>query len=134
MGSGSVTWSVNQIAGGNATVGTISGSGLYTPPLTVPSGLVEVEATSQNPSATAKSAVTLQYPPVTISAITPTQIPAGTASQNLTVTGTGFGSFSQITINGVAAVLDPSSPFTPTQFTIQVPQPLMVFATILLIQ
>ena len=134
MGSGSVTWSVNQIAGGNPTVGTISGSGLYTPPLTVPSGLVEVEATSQNPSATAKSAVTLQYPSVTISAITPTQIPAGTAFQNLTLTGTGFGSFSQITINGVAAVLDPASPFTPTQFTIQVPQPLMVFATILLIQ
>ena len=134
MGSGSVSWSVNQIAGGNATVGTISSSGLYTPPSAVPSGLVEVEATSQNPSATAKSAVTLQYPSVTISTITPTQIPAGAASQNLTVTGTGFGSFSQITINGVAAVLDPSSPFTATQFTIQVPQPLMVFATILLIQ
>jgi Kelch motif/Galactose oxidase, central domain len=130
-GSGSVTWSVNQIAGGNATVGTISSGGLYTPPVTVPAGLVEVEATSQNPSATAKAAVTLQYPPVNISSITPTQIPAGTASQNLTVTGTGFGSFSQFTINGVAAVFDPSSPFTSTQFTIQVPQPLMVFATTL---
>jgi hypothetical protein len=133
-GSSSVTWSVNQIAGGDATVGTISSSGLYTPPSTVPSGLVEVEATSQNPSATAKSAVTLQYPSVTISGITPAQIPAGTASQNLVVTGTGFGSFSQFTLNGVAATFDLLSAFTATQVTIQVPQPLMVFATILLIQ
>jgi hypothetical protein len=130
-GSANVTWSVNQIAGGNATLGTISGSGLYTPPATVPSGLVEVEVTSQSPSATATSAVTLQYPPVTISAITPTQIPAGTASQNLVVTGTGFGSFSLFTINGGGAALDPFSPFTATQFTIQVPQPLMVFAATL---
>jgi hypothetical protein len=130
-GSANVTWSVNQVAGGNATFGTISSGGLYSPPGTVPSGLLEVEATSQNPSATATSAVTLKYPPVTISSITPTQIPAGTASQNLTVTGTGFGSFSQFTIDGVGAPLDPSSPFTPTQFTIQVPQPLMVFAATL---
>jgi hypothetical protein len=31
-GGGNATWSVDDIAGGNATVGTISSSGLYTPP------------------------------------------------------------------------------------------------------
>lgn len=32
-----VTWKVNKVVGGNATVGTISASGLYTAPATVPS-------------------------------------------------------------------------------------------------
>jgi Galactose oxidase, central domain len=124
-GSANVTWAVNQVAGGNAAFGTISSSGLYTPPGTVPSGLLEVEATSQNPSATATSALALQYPPVTISSITPAQIPAGTVSQQLTVTGTGFGSFTQVALEGASA-----SPnlLSSTQFTIQVPQSLMVFA------
>jgi serine protease len=33
----SVTWSVNDIAGGNATIGTITSAGVYTPPANVPS-------------------------------------------------------------------------------------------------
>jgi serine protease len=42
-----VTWEVNNIAGGNATVGTISTSGVYTAPATVPSpSTVTVEAVS----------------------------------------------------------------------------------------
>ncbi len=32
----SVTWAVNGVAGGNATLGTISGAGVYTAPATVP--------------------------------------------------------------------------------------------------
>jgi hypothetical protein len=35
--SNAVTWAVNNVAGGNATVGTISATGLYTAPATVPS-------------------------------------------------------------------------------------------------
>jgi hypothetical protein len=130
MGSGSVTWSVNQIAGGNATVGTISASGLYTPPSTVPTGLEEVEATSQSPSNTAAATVTLQYPPVTISSITPTQIPVTTVSQDLIVSGTGFGPFSQVTINGGLVQF---GSVTPTQLTVHVPQSDMFFATTLLV-
>jgi len=42
----SVTWSVNGIPGGNATVGTINTSGLYTAPGTAPAGAVTVTATS----------------------------------------------------------------------------------------
>lgn len=40
----SVTWSVDGVAGGNATIGTISASGLYTPPATA--GYHEVRAQS----------------------------------------------------------------------------------------
>jgi hypothetical protein len=46
------TWSVNDVPGGNATVGTISSSGLYTAPSSVPSpAAVTVKAAWQiNPS------------------------------------------------------------------------------------
>ena len=33
----SVTWQVNNVAGGNSSVGTISGTGLYTAPSALPS-------------------------------------------------------------------------------------------------
>lgn len=45
--TGGVTWSVNGVAGGNATVGTVSPAGLYAAPAAVPSGgQVVVRATS----------------------------------------------------------------------------------------
>jgi uncharacterized protein (DUF1800 family) len=43
----SVTWAINNVAGGNATVGTISTTGLYTPPAAVPtSNAIVITATS----------------------------------------------------------------------------------------
>jgi hypothetical protein len=43
-----VSWQVNHVAGGNSTVGTISQSGVYTPPATVSGTLtVTVTAVSQ---------------------------------------------------------------------------------------
>src|SRR5205823_5785318 len=45
--SPAVIWLVNEVAGGNATVGTISATGLYTAPTTVPSAnTVVVKAVS----------------------------------------------------------------------------------------
>src|SRR5579862_235416 len=40
----SVTWKVNNVIGGNSTVGTISQMGLYTAPATVPTVSTLVEA------------------------------------------------------------------------------------------
>lgn len=58
----SVSWSVNNIAGGNSTVGTISSTGIYTAPADLPSpATVQITATSHaNPaeSATANATVT----------------------------------------------------------------------------
>jgi hypothetical protein len=50
------TWGVDGVAGGNSTVGTISGSGLYTPPATA--GNHTVTATSGASSGSATIAVT----------------------------------------------------------------------------
>src|SRR5579864_2656414 len=51
-----VTWSVDGVPGGNTTVGTISASGLYTPPATA--GNHRVTATSGNSSGSATIGVT----------------------------------------------------------------------------
>ena len=56
-----VTWQVNGVTGGNATVGTVSTSGLYTAPGAVPSpATVTVRAVSvADPSKSASAAVTV---------------------------------------------------------------------------
>lgn len=53
-----ITWAVNGIQGGNATVGTISATGLYVAPATIPSPpTATVTATLQDDATTTASAV-----------------------------------------------------------------------------
>ena len=53
-----VSWSVNGIAGGNTTVGTVSAAGLYTAPATVPNpATVTVAAASQADTSVSASAM-----------------------------------------------------------------------------
>jgi hypothetical protein len=75
--STAIRWSVNGAAGGNSTVGTISSSGLYTAPASVPDpSTFTVTATSvANPSETASASVIV-----------------ATAIFNLTLSTTGSGS------------------------------------------
>src|SRR5205807_782572 len=56
-----VTWRVNGVAGGNATVGTISAAGLYTAPSTIPSPAnVTIQAVSAaNGSSSGTAAVSI---------------------------------------------------------------------------
>ncbi|MBS1867691.1 MAG: hypothetical protein JSS69_17390, partial [Acidobacteria bacterium] len=69
-----VTWQVNGIVGGNATVGTISAAGLYTAPGSVPSGAVTVKAISAADATKSDTAAVTVVPPVsvTVSPKTPT--------------------------------------------------------------
>lgn len=57
----SVTWQVDSIAGGNATVGTISNTGLYTAPAVIPDpNQIEITAVSvANPSLSGSTSFTL---------------------------------------------------------------------------
>lgn len=73
------SWSVNDAAGGNATVGTITSGGLYTAPAAVPSpAQVTVKAVSQaDATKSDTAAVTITAaPPFTVSPGTAT-VPAG---------------------------------------------------------
>ncbi len=57
-----VTWSVDGLAGGNASTGTISASGVYVAPqiLPTPASVTITAASAADPSATSSAAVTLQ--------------------------------------------------------------------------
>ena len=100
-------WTVNGIAGGNATIGTISPQGVYTAPAVVPNpNLVVVQATSQdNPNSTMIVNVQVLNPvPILLSA-SPTQLNIG--SSTVILSGASF-------INGATA-LENGVPI-PTQF------------------
>ena len=92
--STTITWSVNNILGGNSTLGTISSSGLYMAPASVPNpATVTVKATSSaesNPSGAAIVTITAPAVNATVTvAPTDSSTMAGTSVQfSATVTGT----------------------------------------------
>lgn len=88
----SVTWSVNSVAGGDAAVGLITSTGLYTAPAALPSpNVVTVTATSAADASRSDSAsVTVVHPAPTLSSISPSAVNAGSADLTLSVAGTGF--------------------------------------------
>ena len=102
-----VTWTVNGIAGGDATtVGTISTSGVYTPPVNLSSSpTVSVVAVSvADPTKTGFAGVTIT-PPVAVSVAPATAVVlAATGTQQFTATVANAGSNTAVTwqVNGIA--------------------------------
>lgn len=75
-GNPSASWLVNNVVGGNSTVGTISSAGLYQAPASLPSSAVTVTAVSNaNGATSASAAVTLAESGTP--AISVTSTPAG---------------------------------------------------------
>ena len=110
-----VTWSVNGITGGNATVGTIASTGVYTTPAMVPSNAtITVTAASQeNPAIAGSATVNLQNPLPAVTAVTPNPVNPGPPT-TLTVTGSGFVNGSVIYFAGSALA---TTFVSPTQLT-----------------
>ncbi len=101
--SQAVTWQVNGVTGGAAATGTISASGLYTPPLTLPSPdtvtISAVSTASPTISGSLAEAVWNPVPTMTTEAATA----SGSSSTFLVdVRGTNFVQGAQIQIGGVA--------------------------------
>ena len=86
-----VIWKVNDIVGGNATVGAINGEGLYTPPVAIPAGgRVSIKAVSSADSTKfATAEVTVLNPVPRITELVPYNVNQGLAF-SLVVKGTGF--------------------------------------------
>ncbi len=97
-----VSWFVDPIAGGNATVGTISASGVYSAPSAMPAGgTAAIKAVSAaDSSATATTTLTLWNPSPTLSGVSPQSFATGAFS--LTVTGSNFISGAQVLFAGAA--------------------------------
>jgi hypothetical protein len=98
-----VNWSVNGVGGGNATTGTISASGIYTAPVTLPNpNTIAVAAVSvADSSASGASDVTLWNPTPAISNVSPANFAAG--AYTLTITGSNFVSGAQVLFGGASA-------------------------------
>ncbi len=95
-----VTWQVNGVTGGGTAMGTISSTGVYTAPATIPnSNTVTVRAVSSaDATASGSSAVTLQNPMPVLTSIAPTSVPAGAFA--ITVNGSGYASGAQVLLAG----------------------------------
>jgi uncharacterized protein (TIGR03437 family) len=109
-----VTWQINQIAGGNATVGTVSAAGVYSAPVMLPPyQTVTVTAVSAQDSTVQSSVViNLQNAVPVVTAVTPSTLNPGSAT--ISVTGTGFGAGAVIYLAGVAL---PTTVVSNTQLT-----------------
>ncbi len=94
----SVTWSVNGIAGGDATVGTISATGLYAAPATVPANpAVSVRATSTAyPNKFDAVTLNITQVPVQLWSVAPTSGPVGAFT--LSLNGANFSAGSTVTV------------------------------------
>jgi len=97
-----VTWSVNGVAGGNATVGTINSNGLYAAPAVLPSNTaITVTATSvANLSASGEAAVALENAIPVVQSAQPSSVTVGNFT--LSVAGSKFAKGAEVLLNGTA--------------------------------
>jgi polygalacturonase len=96
----SVTWMVNGVAGGNTSTGTISSTGLYTPPSTAPSGAVTITAVSVL-SSTATGSASVTVVPVTVAVTGPVNVLFSQTGQQYYALVTGAGQTVNWMVNGV---------------------------------
>jgi hypothetical protein len=95
-----VTWSVGGMAGGNATVGTISATGLYTAPMAMPANAPMVTALSTADGKTSGSTyIYLLTAGPTITSATPNPLPSG--SFTVMISGSGFQAGAMVFNGGV---------------------------------
>jgi polygalacturonase len=126
-----VNWNVDGVSGGNASVGTISSTGLYTPPAGAP-GAVTISASSVLASS-ATGSISVNVVPVTVAVSGPASVlfgqtgqynavVTGVTSQAVTwmVNGTAGGSTAQGTISASGLYTAPASaPPTPVILSAQ---------------
>jgi len=120
----SVIWQVNGATGGNATVGTISATGLYTPPSTAPGSAATITAVSVlSSTATGSISVTVAPEIVTVSGsanvlfgaqatYTATNTNASSQTYVWQVNGVAGGSAAQGTISGTSTTGTYTAPAT----------------------
>jgi len=96
-----VVWQVNSTPGGNATIGTISSTGLYTAPAVLPKSTsltINAVSAADSHSTSAASNITLLSNIPVITAALPSPIPVG--SFTISVSGSNFLSGAQVVFAG----------------------------------
>gem|GEM_PF-5043803 len=97
--NGPVFWAVNGVPGGDALLGTVSTSGLYTAPVANPGVSLLVTASITNPVASISAVVGWQNPVPVLTSLSPSTVNAGTFT--VAINGTGFVPGAQVVYNGV---------------------------------
>ena len=122
MASGEpLTYSVNDVQGGNAEFGTIDGNGLYTAPaiVPVPNSVTITSVASNSPNFPPGSVVLGVLNPIPVlSAVTPSGFSEGTTT--VTVSGSQFVYGAQIMWNGIAI---PTTMVSDSQLVAAIPAP-----------
>ena len=116
-----VRWLVENIEGGNSLVGTITTTGLYTAPSTIPARPMQVTATSRADSRASKvvqAQIENQRP--TITSLSPTQLTVGSFS--IVVNGTNFLNGTQVVFGGTGINTLYNSPTQLTGYGSALPQ------------
>lgn len=87
-----VTWAVNDIVGGNSTVGTVSQSGLYTPPAVAPTpNIVTIKVRSvPYPNSFGTNAITVTRPYPWLWSVYPTPSPLKVGNYTVSLNGSAF--------------------------------------------
>ncbi len=116
-----VNWAVNGVAGGNATIGTIDTTGLYTAPSAVPSpALVTITAVSQADSTVSGSyPITIVTAPAASQPGSQTVAPGGTANFSISLNANTGNPHNPITLSCLQSSLPTgaSCTFTPPTIT-----------------
>ncbi len=100
-----INWFVNDTAGGNATVGTVSATGLYTAPMNPPNPstvTIRAQATA-DPSkvATATATISPSASTPTLTSVWPTRVAQGSGFVDFYLEGTNFLSTTQMRFGGM---------------------------------
>lgn len=120
-----VNWSVNNVAGGNSTVGTISTTGLYTAPASVPNpSTVTISAASAADATRMGSASVgiLAAAAPTLTSISPTTAAQGSIFLDLYLEGSNFVTTSVVRVNGTQV---PATLIASTLLRARVPDTLL---------
>jgi len=89
-----VTWEVCDVKGGSASNGTISGTGLYKAPATIPANGVTITALASDNTTSATVYVNVAPPGPSITAISPKPVAVG--QYTVTLSGGGFASGARV--------------------------------------
>lgn len=116
-----INFLVNDVAGGNATVGTILATGRYTAPAAVPNpATVTVKAqAAADPTKFVTATVTIASAALTptMTSLWPTVVAQGAAFQDFYIVGTNFISTTAVRFNGM---LPPTAPIAVTSTLLRV--------------
>jgi len=131
-GSGTTTinWLVNDILGGNSTVGTITAVGVYTAPAAVPAPatvIVKAQAAIDvSKTATAPVTIATASSP-TLTSLWPTRVAQGSSFHDFYFVGTNFVTTTVVLFNGAPLAVTPQV-VTSTLLRVRVPESAFVNA------